>query len=617
MFRGDRRRLTIGPFLAAFLAASISAAPRIMGPGAGQAATSGDFHAYLARSSAGKPVAISNVRLVPMTKNTVIPGQTVLVAGGLITKVGPSRRVAIPPDAVVIDGGGAFLVPGLADMHTHLNDSMFEHPFFNLFLANGVTTIRDLAQGSPPMVLHQRHEIESGKRLGPHILTAFTLWGWEKDVPGLVAGQSSLGYDCLKINSYFSPADFEAAMRVAKARRWYTIGHIPQFVRLEGVLAAGMNELSHIEELIIFELLGMDWSKVTDSDSFDTQLVDLFHAAGKKYLNASAAEIQAAFGDKVCRAVDKLKGSPIQLTTTMIIHEDTLNKLTDLGKIRAARHAKYAAPQFWEDIAAGKDKHQQMVVKGEERAWFLVYELQNMLLRELKAAAVPLVLGTDTGPTYLSLVPGFSVHDELRLLTENGFSPYEAIALATRRAGETAGAMTGRNDFGTIEVGKRADLVLLEQNPLADVANLRSPLGVMAGGRWLPREALDQLLEIRHSPILASLKSACVEGGADAALELYRRLTNDNLVNEHRYGPGTLIQIGNQLMEAGKVDDALRVYRFNTEEYPADPNAFIGLGEACQKAGRKDEAVKSFERALAIDPGQSKLKDLLRQIREQ
>ena len=561
--------------------------------------------------------AFTNVNLVPMTAKEVIPGQTVVVSAGRISEIGPAGSVSIPDGATLIDGAGKYLMPGLADMHTHLNDAMFEYPFFNLFLANGVTTIRDLAQGSPLLVLHFRRDIEAGRRLGPNILAAYTIWGWEKDITGTVASQHRLGFDCLKVNSYFSPAGFDTVMRMTKELRWYTLGHIPQLVRLDGVLDGGMNELSHVEELMIFEILDIDWSKVTDGDSFEAQLMDAFHSAGRQYLNASAEEIEAAFIDKVKKAVRKFRGRDITLTTTMIIHEDTMNKLLDIQKLKAAPHARYVAPQFWKDVAAGTDKHQKMVVKGEERAWFLLYELQNMLLRELNRNNVSLVLGTDVGPTYLSLVPGFSVLDELRLLTECGLSPYEAISTATRKAGEVAGRMTGKNDFGTIETGKRADFILLEKNPLDSVGNVRDPLGIMVFGHWLPRDTLRSLVTVKTAKIDDKLADAYSRGGIAALMEQYREISASNQRNQYYYGSGTLIRAGYKLLGDGRTDDALAVFRLTTEEYPENWNAFDSYGEALAKAGMRELAIRNYELACELDPTQENPKDMLRQLRQQ
>ena len=118
-----------------------------------------------------------------------------------------------------------------------------------------------------------------------------------------------------------------------------------------------------------------------------------------------------------------------------------------------------------------------------------------MLLRQLKEAGVELVLATDAGTGRMGLVPGFSLHQELRLLTRNGFTPYEAIKTATVNAAAVVKRMTGQVDFGRIEVGKRADLILTNGNPLDAVENITNPRGVMASGRWYDRQMLQKMLE--------------------------------------------------------------------------------------------------------------------------
>jgi len=139
----------------------------------------------------------------------------------------------------------------------------------------------------------------------------------------------------------------------------------------------------------------------------------------------------------------------------------------------------------------------------------------------------------------------------------------------------------------------------------------------MAAGRWLPRDTLQMLLTIRHTKIADSLVAAYKRGGCDAALERYRWFTNNNLHNEYRYSVGLLNQLGYELMGEGLLDDALRVLRLNAEEYPADWNVFDSYGEACMKAGKKDIAIESYERALALDPSQENPRKMLRELRQE
>jgi imidazolonepropionase-like amidohydrolase len=559
-------------------------------------------------------VVFTHVNLVTMTDDTVQPDRAVVVRGARIAEILSSEGLHIPAGAEVIDGHGAYLMPGLADMHTHLNDAFFTHPFFNLFLANGVTTIRDLAQASPPSVLQYRREIENGTRLGPHIYVANIYWGWEPDPVGLLLAQQPLGYDCAKLNSYFSRQEFNAIAEQAKQRKVYTLGHIPYAVGLSGVLAAGMNEVSHVDEVILSEMIGLDHEQDLTPDQWNEQMVATAVKALLPYRDSSPEEIRQAFQDNVRAVMEKLAGKDLAFTTTLICDEDTVDKLFHPETLRSSPHAPFIAPQFWQDVEKGTDKHMKMLPQAEWRGFVVFSELGKILAREMKRNGVLLVLGTDVGPTYLSLVPGFSVHDELQILVENGFTPYEALATATRNASEVCARMTGRNEFGTIESGKRADLVLVDGNPLVDIATARKPLGVMAAGRWLAADTLDALLEVTTRNIKDDLRASYEAGGIEGALREYHVAKGHNLRNENYFSCEVLNELGYELLGAGKIDEAVRLFELNVAEYPEEPNNYDSLAEAYMKRGDNLLAIQYYRKALALNPDNTNAMDMLKTL---
>ena len=142
----------------------------------------------------------------------------------------------------------------------------------------------------------------------------------------------------------------------------------------------------------------------------------------------------------------------------------------------------------------GREKHQVQFRGGEDFAPFK-RRVDRILFKYLKEAGVLLVLGTDAGTGWMGIVPGISIHDELRILTENGFTPYEAIKTGTVNAAKVVEKMNGNGDFGTLEIGKRADLILLKNNPLEDISNIKNILGVMASGRWYEKAEMQKWID--------------------------------------------------------------------------------------------------------------------------
>jgi hypothetical protein len=434
--------------------------------------------------------AFKNVHLVPMTSDKIVEDQTVLVRHDRIIEIGPSTQIQIPRNAQVIDGKGAYLMPGLADMHVHLrNDWPLSQ--LDMYLAHAVTTIRDLE--GMEFTRQWRDEIKSGKRNGPAIYAAAPIiFGYEQNAQDLLAERIP-GYDCIKLYSYFSKDVFHKAMQNARKLNLYTVGHIPFAVGLDGVIEQGMDEIAHIEELL-FEFVDFDRTRDLQPEEWLPYIIKNAMQQNKISPNFDIDNLSIARRERFTAVVNKLKSANIPVCTTMIIDDIIVQKLFAPEMFQARSEYRYLPPAYRQTFLDGKEKH-QVQFNGIEKLASFKYDLDKMLLVELHRAGIPLVSGTDAGTGAMGIVPGVSLHDELRILVENGLTPYEAMKTATVNASKVAAAMTGRNEFGTIEVEKRADFILVNQNPLDDIDHIKDKRGVMAGGKWYESDYLKGIVD--------------------------------------------------------------------------------------------------------------------------
>lgn len=445
--------------------------------------------------------AFTHVNLVPMTGETTIEDQTLLVEGAKIAAIGDSDTMRIPEGTRVIDGNGAYLMPGLADMHMHTRqdwedrDTWPVHPL-HLYLANGVTTIRDFAPHGSPLTygLEWRDEIQAGTRAGPTIYASgILLYASPLDDPaGVVRRNQDMGFDFVKLYSYLSPEDYHEAMAAAKEMGMYSSGHIPYAVGLEGVLQEGMDEVAHVEELL-FEFIDIDRDQNLSPEAWLSHVAATALAQWDLTSPGLLGDVQAEDSGTLMWIVDQLRSADVPVCTTMVIDDVIQWKLFRLEAFLERPENVYFENGYLESLQNGEEKH-QVQFRGMEDLAAFKYDIDRWILVELHEGGVLLILGTDSGTGGMGIVPGYSIHDELRILVENGFSPYEALATGTVNAATVVERMTGDGDFGTIEEGKRADLILVRGNPLEDVGNIRDPLGVMAAGRWYSRERLADLI---------------------------------------------------------------------------------------------------------------------------
>lgn len=278
----------------------------------------------------------------------------------------------------------------------------------------------------------------------------------------------------------------------------YTAGHIPYAVGLEGVLAEGMDEIAHVEELL-FEFLDVDRNKSLSSEEWLPYIIE----AALLQWDFSSSTFQAEFEidnlETLASITDRLRSANVPVCTTMVIDDVIQWKLFHPESFLGRSENQYLPSAYIESFQRGEEKHQVQFQGMEDLAAFK-YAVDRWVLTGLQQAGILLLVGTDSGTGGMGIVPGYSIHDELRILIDNGFSPYEAITAATVNAAIVVERMSGDGDFGAIEVGKRADLILVRYNPLEDITTIKEPLGVMASGRWYSQETLAELIEPASLP---------------------------------------------------------------------------------------------------------------------
>ena len=441
----------------------------------------------------GAAAVFVNVHVVPMTGPEVLENHAVVVRGQEITEVGPAAGIEIPKGAAVIDGRGGWLMPGLADMHVHTLPSWLTSDWpvnpLKAYLAYGVTTIRCLGPGqgkgiNPQYVLNWRDLIAEGRMDGPAIYTSGPiLYGPVKDPAARVQRQKEAGFDFIKLYSYLTPEEFHAAMTAAREAGMYSAGHIPMMVGLDESLAAGLCEIAHVEELA-WPLADIDRTRRDlRGDEWIMYAGSRVWACFEDDATLSVDELWAKHKERFLNLAEKLKQADCAVDTTLFLDELIVQKVFHPQVFLNRPETALLPASYLATFRQGREKHQRMF-KGIEPYVPFKLNLDLALLRALREIGVMLVAGSDSGTGGMGIPVGSSLHQELRLLTKNGFSPYEALATATINASRVAARMTGRDEFGAIEPGRRADLLLVGGNPLADIANARDIKGFMAAGRW-------------------------------------------------------------------------------------------------------------------------------------
>lgn len=421
------------------------------------------------------PVAFVDVTVLPMSEIDVLEGQTVVVRDGRIVEVGPSDQVDVPEDAVQVDGTGRYLMPGLAEMHGHIpgpqNPQYTEDVLF-LYLSNGVTTVRGMA--GHPSHLELRERAARGDILSPTIHAAGPgLSGNSAPDPetaeGAVREQHEAGYDLLKVFSLPRPA-YERMAETAHALGMPFAGHIPEDVGLEGALNARQSSIDHFDRYV--EYLVPEDVEVGDRSGgfFGSGLIDLVDES------------------RIPVAVDATRQAGVWNvpTLSLVEHLASTETAAEMGQRPELRYMPRQVVASW--LEAKRDFAERDDFQPEAAARLV--DVRRQLTKALQDGGAMIALGSDA-PQWFN-VPGFSIHHEMAMMVAAGLTPHEVLITGTRNP---ALYFETPDEFGTVEVGRRADLILLEANPIDDIANVQQRAGVMVRGRWLPESEIQQRLE--------------------------------------------------------------------------------------------------------------------------
>jgi imidazolonepropionase-like amidohydrolase len=440
-------------------------------------------------------IAFTHVTVVNVETGRLEPDRTVVISGSRIIATGPAAEGKLPFGARVIESGGKYLIPGLWDMHVHAAYPGLDALFLPALLANGITGVRDMFS-TVGFRDSARARVKRGEIAGPRLVSSgHILDGTPPIWPGSVAVRNATeairavdslhraGADFIKVYSRLTPEAFFAAAREARRLGIPFAGHVPQLVSAGSASDSGQATIEHLTNLL-FGCSSRETELIRELAAAAAKGVDSLGAVGRRQVEG----VLASYDVERCRGLGRrLAKNRTWMVPTMTVLRSVA--YLDDTTLALDPRLKYVPSWFRSGWNPKDDFRFKMLTPKDWLQRKAAYRRQLEIVRVLHQEGVRFLAGTDLANPYV--YPGFSLHEELRNLVAAGFTPAEALRAATFSPAAFFGAT---DSLGTVAAGKVADLVLLDENPLADIGNTERIRAVVAGGRYYDRAALDQLL---------------------------------------------------------------------------------------------------------------------------
>ncbi|AFK01542.1 amidohydrolase [Emticicia oligotrophica DSM 17448] len=440
---------------------------------------------------------ISNAKIIDVFSGKISNEQWVVVDKGRILKVGQLKEMKAYKPQQTISAKGKFVMPALWDMHVHFGggDSLIQEnkDLLNLYTAMGITAVRDAAADITPSVLEWREAVNKGKILGPTIFTSGpklegykSIWvgdievGTMEEVKKALDSLDKMKVDFVKItDNTIKPEIYLGSIQEARKRGYKTSAHIPPVFTIEQVSEAGLSSIEHITYLLRAGLKNQkELSEQVAQGTLTARDLSI------KALN----EFDEATAEKAFKILAK---NNTAITPTLSISYATA--FLDVNDHQNDEFLKYIGPGLrktydWRVQRAAKDSKEAIEIRHR------TIEKAASLLPLLQRSGVKILAGTDAGYLNSFDYPGLGLHQELELMVKNGLTPLQALQASIINGPAFLGKSA---DYGSVSAGKKADILLLNENPLQNITSTQRIYGLVSHGTYLDSVKLKSLLVLK------------------------------------------------------------------------------------------------------------------------